>query len=179
MSIEFDDMIPPNEDTSRRDFLRHTGLGFGLIALAHILQYENLLAAPSAASYDLSPKLGHFAPRAKAVIQLFQMGGPSQMDLFDPKPELQRRDGQKHVEDVESFQPGSETNMLMGTPFKFAQHGQCGMDFFRDVASPGLRVRSSMHDSLDAHGKQQSPAGDPDDQYGKDLWWSADFGSVG
>ena len=58
MSIEFDDMIPPNEDTSRRDFLRHTGLGFGLIALAHILQYENLLAAPSAASYDLSPKLG-------------------------------------------------------------------------------------------------------------------------
>jgi len=156
MSIEFNNVIPPNEDTSRRDFLRRSGLGFGSIALADILQSENLLAAPSAVSHDLSPKLGHFAPRAKAVIQLFQMGGPSQMDLFDPKPELQRRDGQKHVEDVESFQPGSETNMLMGTPFKFARHGQCGMDFSEMLphlasVSDHLCMIRSMHTGNNNH----------------------------
>ncbi len=119
----------PDNGASRRDFLRYTGLGLGSLALVHLMQSENLLASPATASHDLSPKQGHFAPRAKAVIQLFQMGGPSQMDLFDPKSELQTRSGQKHVDEVESFQPGSESNMLMGTPFKFAKYGQCGMDF--------------------------------------------------
>ena len=50
------------------------------------------------------------------------------MDLFDPKPELQKRDGQQHPDSVEIFQPGSEANMLLASPFKFRKHGQCGME---------------------------------------------------
>ena len=51
------------------------------------------------------------------------------MDLFDPKPELTKRDGQPHTVKVEMFQPGSEANQLMASPFEFRKHGHCGMDF--------------------------------------------------
>src|SRR5437588_604719 len=56
-----------------------------------------------------------------------QNGGPSQMDLFDPKPELTRRDGQVHVDRVETFQRGSEANRLLASPFRFVRRGRCGM----------------------------------------------------
>ncbi len=59
---------------------------------------------------------------------LMQTGGPSHVDLFDPKPELQKRDGQKHPERVESFQPGSQDNLLLASPFQFQRRGQCGME---------------------------------------------------
>ncbi len=59
---------------------------------------------------------------------LMQTGGPSHVDLFDPKPELTKHSGQKHPEQVESFQPGSQDNLLLGSPFKFEKHGQCGME---------------------------------------------------
>src|SRR5205807_2990068 len=52
----------------------------------------------------------------------------SQVDLFDPKQELQKRDGHKHPDRVESFQPGSHENVLMACPYKFRRHGQCGME---------------------------------------------------
>ncbi len=116
--------------SSRRAFLAQSGLGFGTLALAHLLNAEGLLgseAAPGGA--DLRPRAGHFGARAKAVVMLMQTGGPSQVDLFDPKPELQKRDGRKHPDRVESFQPGSSENRLMASPFRFRKHGQCGMDF--------------------------------------------------
>jgi hypothetical protein len=63
------------------------------------------------------------------MIFLMQSGGPSQVDLFDPKPELQRCHGQRHPGAVESFQPGSQDNRLMGSASRFRRHGQSGMDF--------------------------------------------------
>jgi hypothetical protein len=118
----------------RRRFLQQTGLGFGTAALAHLLHSEGLLASESTSATtrretDLVPKPSHFPAKAKSVIMLLQIGGPSQMDLFDPKPELQKRHGEKHPEDVENFQRGSEKDILMASPFKFRKHGQCGMDF--------------------------------------------------
>ncbi len=110
------------EPFSRRDFLQTSGLGFGSLAFSYLLQADLLRSAAVTSphrSLDLHPKAPHFAPRARAVIQLMQNGGPSQMDLFDPKPELQKRDGQKHTEQVETFQKGSEANQLLGSPFKF------------------------------------------------------------
>lgn len=83
------------------------------------------------------PKPTHFAPRAKSVIFLVHNGDPSHVDLFDPKPELQRRHGRKHSEDVDHFQPGSESNMLMGSPFKFRRHGERGMQFSDLVSNLG------------------------------------------
>ena len=111
---------------SRRKFLHTSGLGFGGIALAHLMHNE--LFAETKSGLNLLPRKPHFKPRARAVIQLMQNGGPSQMDLFDPKPELQKRSGQSHTEKVETFQPGSEGNVLLGSPFKFAPRGQSGIE---------------------------------------------------
>src|SRR6185295_8545874 len=109
---------------SRRTFLERSALGLGTLALAHLLREDGLLASES--STDLRPRPGHFPAQARSLILLMQAGGPSQVDLFDPKPELQKRDGQKHPGEVESFQPGSQSNLLMGSPFRFARHGRCG-----------------------------------------------------
>src|SRR5262245_58354167 len=117
---------------SRRALLRKSGLGFGSLALAHLLNTQSALAAPAKglqSGSGLRAMPGHFPPRAKAVIQLVQNGGPSQMDLFDPKPELQKLDGKVHSFKVETFQPGSESNELMASPFEFRKYGQAGMDF--------------------------------------------------
>ena len=113
---------------SRRDFLQKSGLGFGSMALAYLMHTEELLAAGTSPSYDLTPKTPHFAPQARAVIQLMQNGGPGQMDIFDPKPELQKSDGQTPSESLETFQTGSEANKLLASPFKFRPAGECGME---------------------------------------------------
>ena len=102
---------------SRRDFLGTLGTGLGGIALTALLQRDASAAA-----------LPHHAPKARRVIQLFMNGGASQCDLFDYKPQLIARHGQK-------FAPGSGVRVeasvsvpgaLMKSPFAWAQHGQCG-----------------------------------------------------
>lgn len=114
---------------TRRAMLERSGLGFGGIALAWLSHCERLGAAPPArAGFDLVPKKPHFPGRARAVIQLMQNGGPSQMDLFDPKPELKRLHGRKHEEKLETLQEGSAENVLMGSPYRFEKRGQCGME---------------------------------------------------
>jgi len=128
-------MSPANASTttdpfpaaSRRQFLRDLGGGFGTLALASLLDREGLLAGESP-GYVLAPRPAPRPPRAKAIIQLFQNGGVSQMDLFDPKPELTRRNGQPHPTGVETFQLGNK-NVLLASPFKFHQFGESGMDF--------------------------------------------------
>jgi hypothetical protein len=109
------------------------GSGFGTLALAGLLDHAGLLSPARAAEASrganpLAPQQRHFPGRAKAVIQLCQNGGPSQMDLFDHKPELSARSGQPHPEQVEVFQLGNR-NVLLGTPFKFSKRGQSGMEF--------------------------------------------------
>jgi hypothetical protein len=108
---------------TRRQLLQASGLGFGTLALAGLLRGEETRAAS-----DLRPRPAHRPARAKAVILLMQNGGPSQMDLFDPKPELARRSGQVHGVRVEMFQTGSEANKLLGSPFRFHRRGRCGME---------------------------------------------------
>jgi len=143
---------------SRRDFLQASTLGVGGLALAHLLQTDGLLAAGGGdqqqpGGTDLRPRPGHFKPPAKSVIMLFQTGGPSQMDLFDPKPELQKRSGQQHLEEVESFQPGSQDNTLLGSPFKFKRRGECGMEIsellpnMASIADEWCMVRSMFSDN--------------------------------
>ena len=102
-----------------------TGLGFGSLALAGLVESESVLSAAPVHN-DLKPREGHFPARAKAVIQFCQNGGPSQMDLFDPKPELTKRAGQPHPDGVEIHQPNND-NALMPSPFEFRRHGESGM----------------------------------------------------
>src|SRR5262245_36472794 len=122
---------------TRRQLLEISGLGMGSLALACILDAETQRGS------DLSVKATHFAPKAKAVIQLMQNGGPSQMDLFDPKPELKKRHGMRHSEKVEMFQPGSEANELMASPFEFHHHSSSGMEL-----SEALTHTSSIVDEI-------------------------------
>jgi uncharacterized protein (DUF1501 family) len=119
---------------SRRELLKSLGGGFGSIALTAIMHDAGLLARATGADEirnenSLAPRRGHFFPaKAQAVIQLCQNGGPSQMDLFDHKPELSMRSGQPHPDQLETFQFGNK-NVLLGTPFQFAKQGQSGMEF--------------------------------------------------
>jgi hypothetical protein len=122
----------PAAGASRRSFFQTVSGGICGAALTHLLGRDlygdnEPPAAEAARSYDLRPRRAHFEPPAKAVIHLFMNGGPSQMDLFDPKPQLDRRHGQALFDKIagEVENPLS-AGALMRSPFKFAQHGQCG-----------------------------------------------------
>src|SRR5436305_11376170 len=91
---------------SRRSFLARSAGGVGLFALADLLRRDGLLAdTPAKPGENLPPGLAprppHFAPKAKAVISLFMHGGPSHVELFDPKAELTRNHGREYRGDVE------------------------------------------------------------------------------
>ena len=84
---------------TRRHMLSSSTLGVGSLALAWLLREEGLLAAPAKPelqprSFDLTARPPHFPGRAKAMISLFMQGGPSHIDLIEPKPELTKRHGQ-------------------------------------------------------------------------------------
>ena len=113
----------------RRAALGRLGGSFGSLVLAALLAEEGRAdPTPPRGAGILSPRPAHFPARAKAVIQLCQNGGPSQMDLFDHKPELSRRSGQPYPGEVETFQLGNK-NVLLGTPFAFSRHGESGLEF--------------------------------------------------
>ncbi|MCH2124415.1 MAG: DUF1501 domain-containing protein [Pirellulaceae bacterium] len=111
----------------RRQWLQTAGMGFGACALRWMLHGEKPATALEPSAFGPQPP--HFSPKAKSVIMLVQNGGPSQMDLFDPKPALSKLDGAVHAEKVEMFQPGSENNLLLASPWKFDKYGESGMDF--------------------------------------------------
>ncbi len=106
---------------NRRDFLVKAGAGFGALALADLLGAPEAVAAPGPAD-PLAPRAPHFRPKAKSIIWLFMEGAPSAVDLFDPKPELTKRNGQKFHIDVFNGNPGP----LMKSPFSFKQYGESG-----------------------------------------------------
>ena len=120
---------------TRRRFFRTFAGGFGSVALAHLLAREGLTPAGAQdgiAANPMAPRKPHFAPTAKNVIFLFMSGGPSQIDLFDPKPALKKWDGQpvppSLTKDLKlAFLTPRAT--LMGSPRQFEPHGQCGTEF--------------------------------------------------
>ena len=119
--------IDPKAPCCRRDFLKRAGLGAGWLGLLSLLESEGLLAAAAAPSDPLAPRPPHFAPRAKSVIWLFMNGGPSQIDTFDHKPELERMDGRELPGfDSETGFFTEEVGPLMKSPFRFARHGESG-----------------------------------------------------
>jgi hypothetical protein len=114
---------------SRREMLRRAGGGAGLLVLAGLFQDTGLLlpSAQAAASNPLGSRPSHFPARAKSVIWLFMNGGPSQVDTWDYKPELAKRDGRE----FEGFDKKTgffteAVGPLMKSPFDWAQHGQSG-----------------------------------------------------
>ncbi|MGN6543553.1 MAG: DUF1501 domain-containing protein [Aureliella sp.] len=123
--------------TSRRSFLTQTGLGLGGVALADMLARDCGAAETAEPAHLDRGVLGkpHFTPRAKRVIYLFMSGGPSQLDLFDYKPLLNERNGEQLPDSVRGGQrltgmSGNQSSIpLVGSPFKFTQHGSGGAWF--------------------------------------------------
>ena len=117
---------------SRREFLKHTGAGIGALGLASVLN-GRLFAAPAAggAGDPLAPIRPHIAPRAKNVIYIHLVGGPSHLELFDFKPELVKRSGEKcpdHMFKGKQLAFIREHPTLLGTRFSFHRHGQGGLE---------------------------------------------------
>ena len=120
---------------SRREALKATGMSIGWLAAQQMLweeaqagvRHSGPISGPG--GFDLRQRKGHLPAKTKSVIMLTQVGGPSQMDLFDPKPKLTRLHGKTDSSRFEIHGPGSESQVLMGTSFTFKKYGNCGMDF--------------------------------------------------
>ena len=111
--------------TTRRHFLERCQLGLAGMFLAEAAG----AATNQALENPLAPKRPHFDPKAKAVIYLHMAGSPTQLELFDPKPELQKYDGQDcpaHLLEGKRFAFIKGVPKLLGTPYQFQQHGQAG-----------------------------------------------------
>ena len=129
---------------TRRDFLASSGMGFGSLALAGLLARDG----------SGTPLPTHFPAKAKRVIHVFMNGGMSQVDTFDPKPELQARGGQRLP--YENLQTERKTGVALPSPFSFARHGQSGIpisEIFPNLArhADDLAVIRSMHVELPNH----------------------------
>jgi hypothetical protein len=146
-----------HSDYSRRDFLTKTTLGLGGLSLASMMNSENLHASNRISnSTTLNSKLPHFVPKVKRVIYLFQSGAPSQLDLFDYKPMLNKMQGQELPPSVFGEQrltgmtAGQNSFPLAGSLFNFNQHGNSGAwmsDLMPEVSkiSDELCFIKSMH----------------------------------
>ena len=115
------DFDPYRLPATRRQMLSRMGTGLGMTAMAAMLGGE----ARAAGINPMSPKQPQFAPKAKRVIHLFMNGGPSQVDTFDPKPELTRLHGKSPSQRLRTERP---TGSLFKSPWKFRKYGQSGID---------------------------------------------------
>ena len=138
--------------SNRRTFLITSGVSLGGTALAELLQGRSV-----AADNVLAARHAHFAPTAKYVIYLHMIGAPSQLDLFDDKPELRRRHNQPCPAEVtkdRDFAFIGKTSTLAGSPWKFSRHGQSGQSFsellphLATVADELAVVRSLHNDEI-------------------------------
>jgi hypothetical protein len=125
---------------TRRDFLTRAGLGFGGLALSAMMAGEALGDSPEVDPlHPLAPRPTHFPARAKSCIFLFMEGGPSHIDLFDPKPELTKRAGQPLPPSFGKVftSMGVGGNNLLASKRKFQQHGESGTwvsDWYPNIA---------------------------------------------
>ena len=134
----------PAQSVSRRTLLKSASAGFGYAAFAALTSQ----AANASVRDPMVPATTHFTPRARRVIMLFMDGGPSQMDTFDPKPQLLKDHGKEGRR---------KKGTLFGSPFRFGQHGESGLwvsELFPNIAAKHadkLCVIRSMHTDSASH----------------------------
>jgi hypothetical protein len=149
---------------SRRHWLNWSSFNLGAIAASQLLQSDGLLAEETGlakpdlepVTYDLLPKAPHFVPKAKAMISMFMIGGPSQIDMFDPKPELIKLDGKEFSGNVSYDNAAQSSRTIMGPQWKFAPRGQCGMEMSDLIPHMGeiaddITLIRSMHTGINNH----------------------------
>jgi hypothetical protein len=118
-------------------------MGVGSVALAWLLREEGLLASPGGArpddgprKFDLKPRRPHFAAKAKAMISLFMQGGPSHIDLFDPRPMLAKYDGKPFPGSIKYDNAAEASAKVLASPWTFRKNGQSGIELSELL--PGL-----------------------------------------
>lgn len=152
---------------SRRHVLHSSSFALSSIAASCLLKQDGLLAAtaPSRAlekpdltpkTYDLLPKAPPHHAQAKAMISMFMLGGPSQIELFDPKPELVKRDGQIFPGDIKFDNAAQASREIMAPIWKFRRYGQCGMEMSEILPHLGsiaddITLIRSMHTGVNNH----------------------------
>ncbi len=151
---------------SRRHFLRGSAFHLSGLAAAWLLHRDGWLRAESKSApvkpelepptFDLLPKPAPHPPRATAMISMYMLGGPSQIDLFDPKAELMKRNGQDFPGDVKWDNPAQASREIMGPAWRYRKHGQCGMELSDLVPHLGeiaddITLIRSMHTGVNNH----------------------------
>ena len=146
---------------SRRQFLSENAMGIGSVALAWLLNQDRALATPQNVSkeaphFDLRPKRTHHHAQATSMISLFQHGGPSHIDLTDPKPELTKYSGTDYSGSIDYSFSNNASKKLLGTIWRFHKHGQCGTELSEllphtaNIVDDICLIRS-MHTGANAH----------------------------
>jgi hypothetical protein len=142
---------------SRREVLQDVAVGFGAMALNSILQSERAFAAESSmlpGAFNLKPKHPHFPPKAKNVIFIYIGGGPSTIDMFDPKPALLKYDGKPAPFEIKG-RALNGSQQIMASPWPFTKCGQSGREvsnllpYFQKVVDKVTFVRSMSTDRID------------------------------
>ena len=144
------------QTTTRREMLRTSAYGVGQVVLAAMAGHR-VMADTKRPLRPLAPKAPHLRPRTKRVIFLFMWGGPSHVDLFDPKPRLNAESGKP----LSGKSVGSDRDQLgkvLGSPFHFAQHGDSGIwmsELFPHLSRHADRmcVIQSVHTEGNVHGE--------------------------
>ncbi|MDA1051816.1 MAG: DUF1501 domain-containing protein [Planctomycetota bacterium] len=120
-------VTPDQQLTTRREMLHRCGMGFGLVGLTGLLADDKALGSENAnATNPLAVKQPHFPARAKHVVHLFMNGGASQVDTFDPKPELTRLHGE--ILPAGNLRTERKTGHAMKSPFRFSKYGESGIE---------------------------------------------------
>jgi hypothetical protein len=151
---------------TRRHFIQQQAFGLGGAALSWLLLQDELRASPAKpllepAPLDVKPRPPAHAPQATAMISMFMQGGPSHVDLFDPKPELTKRHLQSFTGDIKYDNVAEASTKLFGSPWKFSKHGQCGMELSELLPNLGrvaddICLIRSMHTDVNNHGQSIS-----------------------
>lgn len=164
----------------RRWFLRDCGIGLGSIAASSLLSGDSSRVHAADAANPLAPRQPHFPGKAKRVIYIFQAGAPSQLELFDHKPELTKRDGQLPPADLLKGYRAAFINpnsALLGSKFKFERHGQCGMELSEvlphtaKIADQICLIRSLQTDAVN-HAPAQMMMNTGSQQFGRPSFGS-------
>jgi len=149
--------------SNRRHFLATNAMGIGSVALSWLLNQDKLLSKPakpelSPHKFTLEPKPPQKPPRANAMISLWMQGGPSHLDLFDPKPELQKYDGKTFPGEIKYDNAAQASARVLGSPWTFAKRGECGtalsglVPHLAKVIDDVCLIRS-MHTGVNNHGQ--------------------------
>lgn len=165
----------------RRWFLQECGIGLAGIAATSLVANERAYALDSAPSKSpMAPKAPHFPAKAKRVIYMFQAGAPSQLELYDHKPELSKRDGQlPPAELLRGYRAAfiNPNSALLGSKYKFIKSGQCGMELseilpnIASVADDICLIRSMQTDAVN-HAPAQILMNTGSEQFGRPSFGS-------